>query len=286
MAFPLVLKILSRLSLQSLYRVANAASLLVSAIPNRTTRLIEQNIGLCFPELDIPAYRRLRRETIRHSCYSAFELAAVWCWPIKRILARTVETDICERFSTTAKCRIVIAPHLGSWELLNLWLATQYNFMSLYKPQTNRSTDRFIFEARSRTGATMLPVDASGLKQLSKGLKQNRNAMILPDQRPKKDKTRFLSSFFGQPAPTTALIYSLCKRQDCEVFLAAAFRDVNTGQFNITVKSLELNNLNGDQQTSLDYMNNEIETLIRLQPEQYQWGYARFKRSTYRAAKL
>jgi len=229
------------------------------------------------------AHRTLCRETLKHSCYFACELAAIWCWPIEKVLAMTVSTNVCKSFASSQKSRIVIVPHLGNWELLNLWLASQYEFMSLYKPQDNPSTDQFVFNARSRNGAVLLPVDAPGLKQLSKGLRQGRNAMILPDQRPKKGKARILSKFFGYPAPTTPLIHSLCKRLDCDVFLATAFRDVGSGQFDITVKALELNKLSQDQQTSLDYMNSEIEALTRQHPEQYQWGYSRFKRSTYRS---
>ncbi len=30
-------------------------------------------------------------------------------------------------------------------------------------------------------------------------------------------------------------------------------------------------------------MNSEIEALVRLRPEQYQWSYSRFKPSTYRS---
>ena len=108
--------------------------------------------------------------------------------------------------------------------------------------------------------------------------------MILPDQRPKKDKTRNLSNFFGYPAPTTPLIHNLCNRIDCDVFIATAFRDTEAGRFNINVKTLDQRKLAAEQQNSLDYMNAEIEALIRQHPEQYQWGYSRFKRSTYRSS--
>lgn len=219
--------------------------------------------------------------TIKHTCYSVLELAAVWCWPTDKILARITSTNVCDSFAKSKKGRIIIVPHLGSWELLNLWLASQSDILCLYKPQANPSVDQFILKARSRNGAKMLPIDSSGLRQLNRGLKQGKTAMILPDQRPKKDNARVMANFFGQQAPTTPLIHNLCKRIDCDVFLATVFRERSTVSFSINLEPLQNDRLASDQQLSLDYMNGEIEKLIRRSPEQYQWGYSRFRRSTY-----
>ena len=284
MAFPLVLKTLSALSLASLYRIADFCSLLVRLIPNRTSKLIRQNIRLCFADEDS---KQLYRSTTRQTCYSVLELAAVWCWPAEKILARITSANIAESFiqsnNQSKKGRIVIAPHLGSWELLNLWLAEQGNLISLYKPQPNAGVDRFVLNARSRNGAHLISIDASGLRQLSRGLKQGKTAMILPDQRPKKSKARVMANFFGHEAPTTPMIHNLCNRIDCDIFLASIFRDRASASFELTLLELDRDKIAADQQSSLDYLNSEIETLIKQRPEQYQWGYSRFQRSTYRA---
>lgn len=153
--------------------------------------------------------------------------------------------------------------------------------MALYKPQSDPDQDQFILAARSRNGADMLPIDASGLRRLSRGLKQGKTAMILPDQRPRKDKSRLISTFFGHETPTTQLVQNLCSRIDCDVFLATAFRDRNTASFNISIEPLDHSRLASEPQPSADYMNKAIEDLIKKRPEQYQWGYSRFRRSTY-----
>ena len=280
MTFSRVLKTLSVLSLASLYRIADFCSLLVSIIPNRTTRLIRQNIRLCYPDHN---QQQLCRLTIKQTCYSVLELAAVWCWPAEKILARITRENICDSFHQSKRGRIVIAPHLGSWELLNLWLAEQSDSISLYKPQPNAGVDEFVLNARSRNGAQLLPIDASGLRQLSRGLKQGKTAMILPDQRPKKSKSRVMANFFGQEAPTTPLIHNLCRRIDCDIFLASIFRDRADASFALTLLQLDRDKIAADQQSGLDYLNGEIEALIKQAPEQYQWGYSRFKPSTYQS---
>jgi len=148
--------------------------------------------------------------------------------------------------------------------------------ISLYKPQTNPTVDQFVLNARSRNGAKLLPIDTSGLRQLSRGLKQGKTAMILPDQRPKKDKARIMANFFGHEAPTTPLIHNLCKRIDCDIFLATIFRESSDKAFQLNLYELDHEKLSADQQASLDYLNEQIEALIKQRPEQYQWGYSRF----------
>jgi KDO2-lipid IV(A) lauroyltransferase len=267
------------------YRLADGFGVLLAIIPNRTRRLIKQNIRLCFPQDSDDIQKKLIRETITHSSYSIFELAAVWCRNVERVLDRVNESKICDAFHNSSRGRIVIVPHLGCWEVVNLWLAGQGTLMSLYKPQRNPVIDTFILNARSRNGAQLLATNITGLRQLSRGLKQGKTAMILPDQRPKENKTSHLSSFFGIPAPTTPLIHNLCKRIECDVFIATALRQQKPGGFDLVIEQLDQDILRSDLQSSLDYMNGSIEALVKTCPQQYQWGYARFPWSTYRTGR-
>lgn len=241
---------------------------------------------MCFPDLDPTEQKRLHHSTIKHFCYSIFELPAIWCWSADKILARITQIEVCDSFKHSNKARIIIAPHLGSWELLNLWLAQKADFLCLYKPVANTAIDKFLLISRSRNGARLLPINSAGFRQLSVGLREGKTAMILPDQRPRKDKVRFMSKFFGHDAPTTPMIHNLCRRVDCDVFIATVFRDRSQGDFHLRIKTLEHDKLATEQQQSLDYMNKEIEELIKLYPEQYQWGYSRFGLAEYRLAGL
>lgn len=258
----------------------------MTLLPNRTSRLIVKNIRMCFPNLDPVEQKRLHRTTIKHFCYLIFELPAIWCWSVDKILARITQIEICDSFENSNKARVIIAPHLGSWELLNLWLAQKSDFLCLYKPAVNTAIDKFLLDSRSRNGAQMLPINSAGFRQLSVGLRVGKTAMILPDQRPRKDKARLMSRFFGHDAPTTPLIYNLCRRVDCDVFIATVVRNRSQGNFHLHIKALEHDKLAAEQQQSLDYMNKEIEELIKQYPEQYQWGYSRFSLAEYRLAGL
>ena len=284
MSKPLVqhcLELLSHASLRTLYRLGDFLALLVGNTPNRVSRTTRQNIALCFPELDLGAQRRLYRLAIRHTCYCAVEVAAVWCWPIDKIQKRITQVEICDSFDQSTRGRIILLPHLGSWETLAVWLGQRSNVMYLYKQNKNKAMDAFIKQARARTGGIPVPTKKRGLRQLLVGLKRGGSVVILPDQRPRPNKVQIASTFFGLSAPTTTLVQNLCSKLDCDVFIAVVYRNAAAGEFRLCIEPLELARLAGDEIESALYMNQQIELRVRQAREQYQWGYRRFSNQVY-----
>lgn len=242
---------------------------------------MRQHIQLCLPELDRSSQQWLYRETTRQTVYVFTELAAVWYWPADKILDRVTTIDICEEFHQTRRCKIILAPHLGSWEILGIWLGQNCNAIILYKRLRNKALDKFVRLMRGRTGGTPVPTKKSGLRKLLIGLRAGKDVMILPDQRPGGGKARIESEFFGINAPTTTLVRNLCSKVDCEVFLATIYRSSPPGEFGLTIQPLDRERLARDETESAQYMNDKIEEMIKRFPEQYQWGYRRFSNKAY-----
>ncbi len=275
------LELLSHFSLRTQYRLAEAIALVLRVTPNQISRQMRLNISLCFADLEAREQRQLFRESMRHTCYAMTELAAVWCWPVERVLECITSTEICAEFETSERARIVIAPHLGSWETLAVWLGKHYQPIMMYKRRKNKVLDQFVKQARARSGGTLVPTKKHGLRQLLLGMKQGGSLMILPDQKPGGNKARIDSSFFGVSAPTTTLVQNLCTKVDCDVFIAAVCRSTPTGEFNLSIRPLDAALLAGEEASSAQYMNDQIEALVRENLAQYQWGYRRFSNRSY-----
>ncbi len=237
---------------------------------------MRQHIKLCLPELDQSAQTKLYRQVMRHTVYTFTELGAVWCWPAEKILRHVTAVDICEEFHQAAGCKIILAPHLGSWETLGIWLGQNCDAIILYKRPRNKALDSFVRQVRGRTGGMPVPTKKRGLRKLLIGLRDGKNLMVLPDQKPGASKARIESEIFGVSAPTTTLVKNLCGKVDCEVFIATIYRSSPPGEFSLTIQPLDRERLANDAITSAQYMNDKIEQLIRQSPEQYQWGYRRF----------
>ena len=284
MSKPLVqhcLELLSHASLRSLHRLGNVLAFIVAHTPNQVARNTRQNIALCFPELSAQESRKLYRESIRQTSYALTELPAIWCWPPERVRQHITRVDVCDSFMQSTRGRIILGPHLGSWEAMGIWLSKHLEIMYLYKPRKNEAFDKFIKESRERSGGTLVPTKKSGLRKLLVTLKRGGNLVILPDQKPRQNKVHIASTFYGIDAPTTTLVHSLCSKLDCDVFIAVAYRDSSSGEYHACVEQLEHARLAGDEIESARYMNEQIEQRVRRCPEQYQWDYRRFSKQAY-----
>ena len=275
------LELLSRLSLQGLYRLGRVTALLIAWTPNQVSRQARQNIELCFAELPKAERRKLFHESIRHTCYAGFELAAIWCWPVERVEALITHTQICDGFLANTRGRIILLPHLGSWETLGVWLGQRINVMYLYKRRKNKAVDAFVKASRSRTGGVPVPTKKAGLRQLLVGLKRGDSLVVLPDQKPSGNKARIASTFFGHDAPTTTLVQNLCSKLDCDVYVAMVYRSNPPGELGIRIEQLDRDRLAGDEEASARYMNQQIEQRVRDHKEQYLWAYRRFSNRVY-----
>lgn len=275
------LELLSRLSLRNLYRLGRLTALVVAYTPNQVSRQARQNIELCFGDLAPHERRQLFRESIRQTCYAAYELAAIWCWPVDKVERHITEVDVCDSFMQTTRGRIILLPHLGSWETLGIWLGQRINVMYLYKRRKNKSVDQFVKASRSRTGGVPVPTKKAGLRQLLVGLKRGDSLVILPDQKPRDNKAHIASTFFGHDAPTTTMVQNLCSKLDCDVFVALVYRSTPVGELGLSIEPLERERLATDEIESARYMNDQIEQRVRRHKEQYLWAYRRFSNQVY-----
>ena len=279
------LEVLSHFSLRLQYRLADIIAFFVRNTTNQLSRQVRENIALCFSDLGEAGQKNLYRETIRQTCYAMTELAAVWCWPTEKILAQVASVEICDEFEHSTRGRIILAPHLGSWETLVIWLGNNCNAMIMYKRRKNKAVDEFVRTARGRSGGVPVPTKKHGLRKLLIGLRAGNSLMILPDQQPSKSKARIKAEFFGVSAPTTTLVHNLCSKVECDVFLASMQRSSPPGNFSLRIQPLDHASLAADEVDSAQYMNDHIERLVRHSLEQYQWGYRRFSDNAYKAAR-
>lgn len=279
------LELLSRFSLRSQYRLGDLLSLVLRNTSNQVSHQTRENIRLCFADIDLAGQQLLYRDSMRHTCYAMTELAAAWCWPVERVLPTITSIDVCDEFDSSKRSRVILVPHLGSWETLAVWLGQHCNAIMLYKRRKNRELDNFIRQARARSGGVLVPTKKRGLRQLLLGLKQGKSLMILPDQKPGGKKAYIESSFFGCSAPTTTLVHNICSKIDCDVFIANMCRSEPPGEFSLQIRPLEHARLAADDVSSAQYMNDQIEALVHQHLVQYQWGYRRFDASAYASVK-
>lgn len=267
----------SVLPLAWLHALARPLAALARGLHTREARVAARNIDLVFPELDPHSRTRLTRKTLRHTAMSLTELPKLWGAP-ESALALIRKVHGAEYLSAALARKqglLIAAPHLGSWELLNLWLSRQAPMVILYRVPQRAEFDEFLRGARGAFGAEPVRADPAGVRTLFRRLKEGHMVGILPDQRPKSGEGAW-GMFFGHPAKTMTLFGRLAHRSGAPVLLAWAQRLPRSGGFEIHIEPIGAGITDIDPVASNSALNTAIERAARKCPEQYQWTYKRF----------
>jgi KDO2-lipid IV(A) lauroyltransferase len=128
-------------------------------------------------------------------------------------------------------------------------------------------------EGRGRGSVRLVPADFRGVRELFAALKRGEAAGFLPDQVPGAGEGEWVD-FFGRPAYTATLAPKLAGRDDVACFLAYAKRLPRAAGYALVIRPLPAP-LAGE--TAVRHLNRALEELVRECPEQYLWGYNRYK---------
>ena len=276
--FKLTLLITALLPLKFIHLLGSFMGKLSWLSNSRIRRIAEKNIQLCFPELDHFQQEKLVKQTLNETGKVILETGKMWQGNTNKTLSlvRDCENQHLIDDALAQKKGVIIAmPHYGSWELTSLYCAKHYQLTTMYAPQADIKVDHLIRQARQRTGANLVQTDTSGIRSLSKALKQGEVISILPDQSPKSNG--IFAPFFGHPCYTMTLLSKLAQRNNATVIFTYAKRLDDDSGFKIIFReaSQEISQLNIEE--SVVEINFNIEKLIRETPHQYQWTYKRFK---------
>lgn len=272
-----LLRTAALLPLGALRRLGRLAGVVLAGYASREREVTRTNLELCFPELDAVARERLLRASLIETGQTIAEFSVLWCWTPERVLALAREVRGEERF-LEARARggvLLLTPHLGAWEFSGLYVASRVPLTALYKSPPVQQMEQFYTLARQRTGARLVPADASGVRALHRALRNGEVAGVLPDQDPGRGSGIFVP-YLGPLANTTTLVSKLLEKTGVPLFLCWSERV--PGGFRVHfVEASEPELRSPDLAQAVTAMNRELGRLVRSAPEQYLWSYKRFR---------
>jgi KDO2-lipid IV(A) lauroyltransferase len=237
-----------------------------------------------------PTYRRHLRENIAQAgCEAAraaavaeagktlLELPKLWLRPREEVVGRVVRVtgwEIVEQAWQAGRGILFLTPHLGCFEIAAQYYAAQSEHAAhgpitvLYRrPKQDWLVP--ILEAGRGANLKLAPADLGGVRKLIKALKSGEAVGMLPDQAPGSGEGAW-APFFGKPACTMTLAARLAQA-GATVILAYAERLHYGAGYHLRLLAPQ-----GDVTTPAG-INREIERLVLMCPEQYLWGYNRYK---------
>lgn len=175
---------------------------------------------------------------------------------------------------------VFLTPHMGCFEITAQAYAQRYGqgkepMTVLFRPPRQRWLRDLVTTARARPGLHTAPTTLAGVKQMIKALKQGQSLGLLPDQVPPLGLGLWVP-FFGREAYTMTLSVRLAQQTGATVLMAWGERLSWGRGYRVHVQPLTtVLPADGAQATGL--INRAMEDLIRSCPQQYLWGYARYK---------
>ena len=250
--------------------------LLINASSVKNTRT---NIQTCFPELSKSEQEQMVKESTINLGKTAMEMSMAWLWPVKKIQTLFTQVEGLEHLENALERKqgvILMAPHLGNWELLTHFFKPYLTMTAMYKPAKIKAMDNFMYETRKRVGIDLAPANNNGVKMLFKTLLKKGVAGVLPDQEPALNSGVF-ADFYNRPALTGRLISDLAKKTPAALLTCFAMR-LDDGTFKVVIRQANEQIRCGDPELAAKALNESIEACIQECPSQYQWSYKRFRR--------
>ena len=277
-----LVRVLLRLCSLLPLRVARALGRGVAALlwpwGGRSRRVIERNLQLAFPAMPGAEREQLARRSFRAKGELAAEMGHLWLrsWRHVQSLVKAVHgAELIRAAGMERRGVIVLAPHLGNWEMVGLHTATLGATVSLYEPPKLAGLAPLIRRARERSGATLVPTDSRGIARLLRSVKRGGISGILPDQVPASLHSGQNAPFMGVPCFTGTLVSNLLHRTGALAVFGYARRV--PGGFEVCYRAARPEIYDKDMAVSLAALNRGVQDCLEHCVEQYQWEYKRFR---------
>lgn len=267
-----LLRLLARLPLPLLHALGAILGWLVYGSSARYRKYFNRNLeraGMVGP--------RLRRTAIAEAGKCVLEAPALWLRPLERVAELVIEVrgwEELDRAAKRGKGVIVVTPHIGCWEIVGQYVASRMPMTAMYRPPKILALGSLMRIGRDR-GAAMksVPADLRGVRAMLKALKRGEAIGVLPDQVPGVGEGEWVE-FFGTPAYTMTLVGRISEQAGAPVLLCHAQRLPRGRGYRFVAEPLLAPR---PPESPVRALNRSLESLIRRYPEQYLWGYNRYK---------
>jgi KDO2-lipid IV(A) lauroyltransferase len=258
--------LLSRLPLRALHALGAGAGLLVYASSPSYRAKLDQTLQVAGLSSG-----RMRRRAAAEAGRFALELPWVWLRPLDEVLSRIepIDWSPLNRVAAQGKGVLLLTPHLGCFEVAARCRAKLAPITVLYKPPRQPALRALVEGARTIPGLSAAPANLAGVRALLRALRRGEVVGLLPDQVPDAGEGEW-APFFGRPAYTMTLPGRLAQSSGAGVCLLVAERLSQGRGWRVHVDAF------ADSPTP-SALNAAMERLVRRFPEQYLWGYNRYK---------
>lgn len=273
-----LLKLLSILPYKLLVAIGYGLGFIAARVPSERSRVVKQNLHLCFPELNTEAINQLSKKHWRLLGRSLVEKSIIWRGSenqLSNMIEVQSEVDLSDR-----KPRILVNMHftgiegsiiLSALAKKNDWPRTSGFFQRMKSPFFNQK----IIEWRNRFGGNSIDRQGNSIA-LIREIRKGSLIIIAPDiDLGLKDS--IFAPFFDIQTNTITAVSRLASITGAEVcMMITALKPDESGYLCSISKPLS-HFPSEDPEADTARLNQIFEKEIRLRPAEYYWVHKRFK---------
>jgi KDO2-lipid IV(A) lauroyltransferase len=243
--------------------------------------VVERQIAAAFPDWDAArvgataraAYDNLGRTTIESAVLARYDRSR-----ILELFDEPPDWHLMERALRGRRGVIVVAGHLGNWEMGGAYLAARgLDFEAVARQMENPLFDGYLTRTRHRLGMKVI-YDGDAVRRVPRALRNNAVVAFLTDQGAAGLASTWVP-FFGRLAktPRGAAVFAL--RLQSPVLFVAPLRKPD-GRYILGIEEVPVLET-GDRSADVDRIVADytatLERWVRRYPEQYFWHHRRWK---------
>ena len=269
---PVVFRILSAAPLWLLHALGAAMGWLVFLLSPTYRRRFGANArqaGYGFAQV---------RAAVGHAGRMVFEMPRIWLGRLPP--CAMVNEECVQQAFARGKGIVFLTPHIGCFEMsvqeaARRWADAHGDITVLYRPARQGWLAQILETARNRPGVQAVPTTLSGVRQMIKALRRGSAVGLLPDQVPPSGLGVW-SPFFGRDAYTMTLAARLVLQTGAAVIVARCERLPWGRGYMLYLEELPVPT-SQSLESAVRQINAAMENTIRQCPQQYLWGYGRYK---------
>lgn len=244
-------------------------------------RVVERQIAAAFPEWDAERVRATARAAYESLGRTTIETAILSRCPRDEILGLFDESDTWPVFDAAMRRGrgvILVAGHLGNWELSGAYLAARgVDLEVVARQQENPLFDAYLTRTRTRLGMKVI-YDGDAVRRVPRALRNKAVVALVMDQGAAGLASTWVP-FFARYAKTPRGPATFALRLQSPVVFLVALRKPD-GRFTMHFEEVPVRE-SGDKHADVDRIVADctavLERWVRRCPEQYFWHHRRWK---------
>ena len=274
-----VLTVISKLSWKNLYRLSDFFRFVIFDIAHYRRNVILSNLHNSFPDQDEETIQSIAKKYYRNFTDIIFETIKLRSISKSDLLKRIeFDTTFLDHYYEQKKNIVVVAGHLGNWEMLNLFASAKlsYQIVVVYHELANNTFEDWFKKVRTQFGTEMVPMKNAFVKALAPREKPF-IYILINDQSPVPEKA-YWTRFLNQETGVFRGVELIARRLNAPVLYMGTLRNEwKRGFYKFYFELITESPKDEPNNRILESQINFLEKDILKQPDNWLWSHRRWK---------